>query len=97
MEHLAKYVTRHIKVGASETEKKIPFIKNTRTVSDLHFVAREDLGDAIAQACNELDALGYVVISVFPTIGGVSKATTHSGYGYSVTDGAVITARLVEE
>ncbi len=97
MESLAKYVTRHIKVGASETEKKIPFIKNTRTVSDPHFVAREDLADGIAEVCNDLAEQGYEVISVFPTIGGVSKATTQSGYGYSVTDGAVITARLVEE
>ena len=92
-----KYITRTIQVGASETEKKIPFIKNTRTVTDPHCVAREDLGDAIAAVCNELAEQGYVVISVFPTIGGVSKASTHSGYGYSVTDGAVITARLVEE
>ena len=91
---MVKYVTRHIKVGASETEKKIPFIKNTRTVSDPHFVAREDLADAIAEVCNELAEQGYEVFSVFPTIGGVSKATTHSGYGYSVTDGAVITAKL---
>ncbi len=91
-----KYATRHIQVGASATEKKIPFIKNTRTVTDPHSVAREDLADAIAEVCNELDEQGYEVISVFPTIGGVSKATTHSGYGYSVTDGAVITARLID-
>ncbi len=97
MDVSAKYVTRHIKVGAFETEKKIPFLKNTRTVSDPHYVAREELSVAIAEICNELDEQGYEVISVFPTIGGVSKATTHSGYGYSVTDGAVITAKRIQD
>lgn len=91
-----KYITRSIKVGASESEKKIPFTKMTRNVADPHFVATEDLADAIAKACNELDALGYDIISILPTIRGESKATSHSGYGYSVTDGVVITGKLAE-
>lgn len=91
-----KYITRCIQVGASEAEKKIPFMKRTRSVSDPHFVASEDLADAIAATCNELDGLGYDVISILPIIRGESKATSHSGYGYSVTDGVVITAKFAE-
>lgn len=90
-----KYITRYIQVGASESEKKIPFTKMTRSVADPHFVAAEDLAEAIASVCNELDALGYDIISILPTIRGESKASSHSGYGYSVTDGVVITGKLV--
>lgn len=95
MDTPAKYITRSIQVGALESEKKIPFTKMTRNVADPHFVAAENLADAIANVCNELDALGYDVISILPTIRGESKATSHSGYGYSVTDGVVITGKLV--
>lgn len=91
-----KYVTLWIKIGASATEKKIPFTKVTRTVVDPHFVAREDLADAIAEACNELDAQGYDVISIMPTLRGESKASGQAAYGYSVTDGAIITAKRAD-
>lgn len=89
------YITRWIQIGADVTEKKIPFLKTTRTVTDQHFVAREDLAQAIENVCNELADQGYEVVSIFPTLRGESTATPRSGYGYSVTDGAIITAKKV--
>ncbi|PHR91304.1 MAG: hypothetical protein COA69_12395 [Robiginitomaculum sp.] len=96
MNATSKYVTLWIKIGASATEKKIPFTKVMRTVVDPRFVAREDLADAIADACNELDAQGYDVISIMPTLRGEAKVSGQSAYGYSVTDGALITAKRID-
>ncbi|PHR57460.1 MAG: hypothetical protein COA43_12245 [Robiginitomaculum sp.] len=90
-----KYVTRWIKVGPLETEKKNFLIKGTHTVKDEHFGAIDDLAFEIARVCNELDAEGYDVISVLPTVRGKSQASTQAGYGYSVSDGAIITAKRI--
>ena len=89
----ATYVTRSIQIGPQESKKKVLFLKNKRTVTDPHFVAREELAKAVEDTCNELSQQGYEIISIFPTLRGESHATPHSGYGYSVTDGVIITAK----
>ena len=56
-----------------------------------------DLSAQIETACNRLHEEGYDVISILPSVSGHSEkgAINQGGYGFgfSITDGAVITAR----
>lgn len=105
-----KYLTTWVRAGWEKDKKGKVFGKGEKVVGeDPAFVDRDQLSELIQKACNQFDADGYEVISIFPTIRGYSKYDTKVGrdnalvaesayawgwgYGFSVTDGAIITAR----
>ena len=56
-----------------------------------------ELATLIETACNTLHEEGYDIISILPSVSGHSEKGVMSqggyGFGFSITDGAVITAR----
>lgn len=70
-------------------------MKKSRLIDDPHYIDGDALAQAIETACNEFAEQGFDVISIVPTVRGEHHATAHSGYGYGVSDGVVITAKSV--
>lgn len=100
-----EYVTRWLRAAWSSEQQKKGMMGKTETVYDPHHVDMDDLSTRIFNACNELGGEGYEVISIVPVIRGhssslqyraraedvLSKSTT--AYGFSVTEGVVITGK----
>jgi len=92
------YVTHCIRVGNETREEEKILFKGTKTKEISEYIALKDLGEEIEKTCNEMHEEGYKVISITPIIRGDWGAGggEHSfGYGFSVTDGVVITATLL--
>lgn len=88
---MRKYVTHWIRAGwHKEKQDKIVGKGQKTTGENPHFVDREELASLISKVCNELDAEGYEVISIMPTLRGHSnyehkhnsKEQTFFGGGY---------------
>lgn len=94
---LSEYVTRWVSAGPARTEEKRLLGRGTKTKEDPQNVDRAGLAAEIEAVCNALHDEGYDIVSVFPTLRGHSASGMTAnggwGYGFSVTDGAIITAR----
>lgn len=91
-----------------ETIERVPSGK----FSDTH-ISMDDFARRIVEACNDLEEKGYDVVKITDVIGGSynyayqangSRIDNHCsgggysyGYGYSVTDGAIIIAKQREQ
>jgi hypothetical protein len=100
-----EYATRWVRGNWHKEEQKKGLV-GKETVQDARYVDIDDLSTRIVNACVELGNDGYEVISVMPIVRGywdrvsytaaghaISKEQT--AFGFSVTDGAIITAKRV--
>ncbi len=91
------YVCETVKVGALSTEVPRKMLGGSKLKTYSNFVALDELGQEIEKRCNDLHQRGYEVISIMPVIRGECDSISYydggAGWGYSVTEGAVITAR----
>lgn len=94
---MSEYRTVWVRAGRHMKEEKKLLGKGKKHIEDPKAADLADLSAQIEDACNRLHEEGYDVISILPSVGGHSErgAINQGGYGfgYSVTDGAVITAR----
>lgn len=94
---MSEYKTVWVRAGRHKKEEKKLLGKGIKLVEEPQKADLADLSAQIEEACNRLHEEGYDVISIFPSVSGHSErgAINQGGYGfgYSVTDGAVITAR----
>lgn len=94
---MSEYKTVWVRAGRQKKEEKRLLGKGKKLVDDPHQADITGLAALIETACNDLHADGYDVISILPSVSGHSEKGVMSqggyGFGYSITDGAVITAR----
>lgn len=94
---MSEYKSVSVRTGRLKKEEKKLLGRGMKLVDDPQQADIADLAARIEAACNELHNEGYDVISILPSVGGHSEkgAVNQGGYGFgfSVTDGAVITAR----
>ena len=89
------YITASIRVG-SESEKKDAFFGGKKEVTYRAYCALSNLSESIENTCNNMSADGYEIIPIVPIIRGDWSEWNDGGYGFSVTDGVVITAKLIK-
>lgn len=87
------YKTVSIRIG-SETETKKGLL-GSKEIALSGYASLSGLSSKIESECNSLASAGYEVISILPVLRGSwgSFGNMQGGYGFSVTDGVVITAR----
>ena len=51
----------------------------------------EDLSTEIEKVCNQFEVDGYCLITIIPIIRGYEDSRMYCSYGYSVTDGVIMT------
>lgn len=94
---MARYKSVWVSVGAMKEEKKKLLGAGTKTSENPQYVDRPELASSIDAACETLADEGFEVFSIMPTVRGYSQAQLGAqsgyGYGYSVTDGAIVTGR----
>jgi hypothetical protein len=94
---MSEYKSVSVRTGRQKREEKKLLGRGTKLVDAPHQADIADLAAQIEAACNTLHEEGYDVISILPSVSGHSEkgALNQGGYGFgfSVTDGAVITAR----
>ena len=90
-----KFITASIRVG-SETEKKDGFFGREKNVTHRGFCSISELSNEINTTCNNMHVDGYDVISIMPITRGDWSDWNDGGYGFSVTDGVIITAKLID-
>ena len=94
---MSEYKSVWVRTGRQKKEEKKLLGRGTKLVDDPHQADIADLSAQIETACNMLHEEGYDVISILPSVSGHSEkgAVNQGGYGFgfSITDGAVITAR----
>ncbi|MFN7055420.1 hypothetical protein [Hyphomonas sp.] len=94
---MGEYKTVWVRAGRQKKEEKKLLGRGKKLVDDPHHADIAGLSAQIEAACNTLHEEGYEVISILPSVSGHSeKGVMHQGgygFGYSITDGAVITAR----
>ncbi|WP_213270274.1 hypothetical protein [Hyphomonas sp.] len=92
-----QYKTVWVRAGRLKKEEKKLLGRGKKLVDDPHQADIGELATLIETACNTLHEEGYDVISVLPSVSGHSEKGVMSqggyGFGFSITDGAVITAR----
>ncbi|MCP4344399.1 MAG: hypothetical protein GY795_02610 [Desulfobacterales bacterium] len=89
------YITHWIRVGAKTEEVPRAIFSGTKTKIRDGYVSLEELSNEIQKACNHMYNNGYEVISIIPIIrGNYDTDFNNAGWGYSVTDGVVITGKL---
>ncbi len=89
-----KYVTATIRVGI-ESENKVGFFGGEKEITYIGQCAIGTLSDNINTTCNDMCEDGYDVISILPITRGSYGGIGDSRYGFSVTDGVIITAKLI--
>jgi len=94
---MSEYKSVWIRCGKQKKEERKLLGRGTKFVEDPHQADIADLSAQIETACNRLHEEGYDVISVIPSVSGHSEKGVVNqggfGFGFSITDGAVITAR----
>ncbi|MFN4025729.1 MAG: hypothetical protein ACK4MQ_12940 [Hyphomonas sp.] len=94
---MSEYKTVWVRAGRQKKEEKKLLGKGKKLVDNPHQADIAELSALIETACNDLHAEGYDVISILPSVSGHSERGVINqggyGFGYSITDGAVITAR----
>jgi hypothetical protein len=94
---MSEYKSVWVRAGRQKKEEKKLLGRGMKLIDDPHQADLADLSAQIETACNSLHEEGYDVISIFPSVSGHSEKGVISqggyGFGFSVTDGAVITAR----
>jgi|SynMetStandDraft_2_1070026.scaffolds.fasta_scaffold27928_2 hypothetical protein len=94
---MSQYKTVWVRAGRLKKEEKKLLGRGKKLVDDPHQADIGELATLIETACNTLHEEGYDVISVLPSVSGHSEKGVMSqggyGFGFSITDGAVITAR----
>lgn len=94
---MSAYKSVWVRAGRLKKEEKKLLGKGTKQIEDPQKADLAELSTLIEDACNRLHEEGYDVISILPSVSGHSErgAINQGGYGfgYSVTDGVVITAR----
>jgi len=89
------YITKSIRVGSPTGEEDALF-GGKKEVTYREYCAMSELSENIDKACNNLHNDGYEVISILPIIRGDWGYTGDGGYGFSVTDGVIITAKAIK-
>ena len=94
---MREYKSVFVRAGRLKKEEKKMLGRGMKLVDDPQQADLSDLSSQIETACNRLHEEGYDVISILPSVGGHSEKGVVNqggyGFGFSVTDGAVITAR----
>lgn len=94
---MSEYKSVWVRTGRQKREEKKMLGRGTKLVDEPHQADIADLAAQIEIACNTLNDEGYDVISILPSVSGHSEKGPLNqggyGFGFSVTDGAVITAR----
>lgn len=94
---MSQYKTVWVRAGRQKKEEKKLLGKGKKLVDDPHHADLAELATLIETACNALHEEGYDIISILPSVSGHSEKGVMSqggyGFGFSITDGAVITAR----
>lgn len=94
---MSEYKSVSVRAGRQKKEEKKLLGRGMKLVDDPHQADIADLAAQIETVCNRLHEEGYDVISILPSVSGHSEKGVISqggyGFGFSVTDGAVITAR----
>jgi len=94
---MSEYKTVWVRAGRQKKEEKKLLGRGIKLVDDPHQADIAELATLIEAACNGLNEEGYDVISILSSVSGHSEKGVISqggyGFGFSVTDGAVITAR----
>lgn len=94
---MSEYKTVWVRAGRQKKEEKKLLGRGIKLVDDPHQADIAELATLIETACNGLHEEGYDVISILSSVSGHSEKGVISqggyGIGFSVTDGAVITAR----
>lgn len=94
---MSQYRTVWVRAGRLKKEEKKLLGRGKKLVDDPHQADISELATLIETACNTLHEEGYDVISILPSVSGHSEKGVMSqggyGFGFSITDGAVITAR----
>ena len=94
---MSQYKTVWVRAGRQKKEEKKLLGKGKKLVDDPHHADIAELATLIETACNSLHEEGYDIISILPSVSGHSEKGVMSqggyGFGFSITDGAVITAR----
>lgn len=94
---MSEYKSVWVRAGRQKKEEKKFLGRGTKLVDEPHQADIAEFSAAIETSCNTLHQEGYDVISILPSISGHSEkgAINQGGYGFgfSITDGAVITAR----
>lgn len=95
---MSHYKTVWVRAGRQKKEEKKLLGRGKKLVDDPHHADLAELSTLIEAACNSLHEDGYDIISILPSVSGHSEKGVMSqggyGFGFSITDGAVITARL---
>ena len=88
------YITKSIRVG-SDIQEKDAFFGIKKEVTSRGYCNLSELSANIDKTCNDLYDDGYEIISIIPiTRGDWDEFDEGGGYGFSVTDGVIITAKL---
>ncbi|OZB17272.1 MAG: hypothetical protein B7X53_06765 [Hyphomonas sp. 34-62-18] len=94
---MSQYKTVWVRAGKQKKEEKKLLGRGKKLVDDPHQADIAELATLIETACNSLHEEGYDIISILPSVSGHSEKGVMSqggyGFGFSITDGAVITAR----
>ncbi len=94
---MSEYRTLWVRTGRLKKEERRLIGRGAKLVDDPHQADIGGLAAKIEEACNRLHEEGYDVISILPSVSGHSEkgvmAQGGFGFGFSVTDGAVITGR----
>lgn len=94
---MTPYKTVWVRAGKQKKEEKKLLGRGKKLVDDPHQADLAELATLIETACNTLHEEGYDIISILPSVSGHSEKGVMSqggyGFGFSITDGAVITAR----
>lgn len=88
------YITTSIRVG-SDTGEEDAFFGGKKEVTYRGYCALSELSESIDNTCNNLHNDGYEIISIIPITRGDWSALGDGAYGFSVTDGVIITAKLI--
>jgi hypothetical protein len=94
---MSQYKTVWVRAGKQKKEEKKLLGRGKKLVDDPHQADIAELATLIETTCNSLHEEGYDIISILPSVSGHSEKGVMSqggyGFGFSITDGAVITAR----
>lgn len=77
-----KYLTTWVRAGWQKDRKDKILGKGEKVVGeDPAFVDRDELSELIQKTCNQFDAEGYEIISIFPTLRGYAKYDSKTKVG----------------
>ena len=87
---MSEYRTLWIEAVLELKERKKAIGDGTVTEPDKYQIDSQKLASDIEHACNAADEEGYEIISILPIDRGREYM---SSFGYSITDGVILTAR----